>query len=232
LLALATSRREQHEQRLAEATSRHQHARDLVAALEHGPGRFLRRGDLVRAREQAKQAEAAYQVARQAADRATDRERHARHQQQQYQAHQEANPDLVERRRELLRVQAWRKRADAHAVELLRSEWSRELGERPATVKGGRVWDRAVEQTLEYRQRWRVADAERALGPEPHGKEVSLVQRHAWRHATRAVGRLRDLAGDRTERGDRPEATGRHPSDHRSDRGRPDHRDRDHERAM
>jgi conjugative relaxase-like TrwC/TraI family protein len=54
LLALATSRREQHDQRLAEATSRHQQARDLVALLEHGPARWLRRGDLGRAREQAK----------------------------------------------------------------------------------------------------------------------------------------------------------------------------------
>ncbi len=42
LLALATSRREQHDQRLAEATGRHQQARDLVAALDHGPGRLLR----------------------------------------------------------------------------------------------------------------------------------------------------------------------------------------------
>jgi AAA domain len=148
LVALATSRREQHDQRLAEATTRHQQARDLVAALEHGAGRLLRRGDLGRAREQAKQAEEAYQVARQAADRAADRERDARHQQQQYQAHQEANPEVRERHRELLHVQAWRKRADARAVEVLRPEWSRELGERPATVKGGRVWDRAVEQTV------------------------------------------------------------------------------------
>jgi hypothetical protein len=75
----------------------------VVALLEHGPARWLRRGDLARAREQAKQAEAVYQVARQAADRASDRERHARHQ-QHYQAHQEANPDLAERRRELWRV--------------------------------------------------------------------------------------------------------------------------------
>jgi conjugative relaxase-like TrwC/TraI family protein len=239
LLDLATRRREQREQRLAEATTRHQQARDLVAVLEHGPGRVLRRDDLARAREQAKQAEAAYQVARQAADRAADRERATRHQQQQYQAHQEANLDVRERRRELLRVQVWRKRADAHAVELLRPECSRELGERPTTVKGGRVWDRAVEQTLEYRQRWNVTDPERALGLEPHGAEVSLEQRQAWRHATRAVGRLRDLADDRTDRtdrGDHVEATSRsdHPGRHRGDRGRPDHRDRerDHERAM
>jgi conjugative relaxase-like TrwC/TraI family protein len=252
LLAHATEQREQHDQRLAEATTRRQEARDLVAALEHGPGRFLRRGDLGRVREQAKQAEAAYQVARQAADRATDRERDARQQQQHYQAHQEANPDLADRRRELLRVQAWRKRADARAVELLRTEWSRELGERPATVKGGRAWDRAVEQTIEYRQRWNVADAEHPLGPEPHGTDASLEQRQARRHADRAVGRLRDLAGDRTDRGDRHEATGRrdhrgdhegmtgrsdHRGRHQGDRGRPDHRDRDHrdrghERAM
>jgi hypothetical protein len=231
LVAHATTTREQHEQRLAEATGRRQEARDLVALMEHGPGRWLRRGDLARARQQCEQAEQAYQVARQAADRAADRERDARNQQQHYQAHQEANPDLVERRRELLRVQAWRQRADARAVEVLRPEWSRELGERPATVKGGRVWDRAVEQTIEYRQRWKVTDPERALGSEPHGNDASLEQRQAWRHATRAVGRLRDLADDRTDRtgrGDHGEATGR--SDHWSDHGRPDHRD--HERAM
>ena len=38
----------------------------------------------------------------------------------------------------------------------------------------------------------------------------------AWRHATRAVGRLRDLAGDRTDRGERDE--------HREVTGRGDHR--------
>jgi len=52
-----------------------------------------------------------------------------------------------ERHRELLRVQAWRKRSD-RAVELLHPEWSQELGERPATTKGGCAWDRAIE----YRQ--------------------------------------------------------------------------------
>ncbi|HZC99736.1 MAG TPA: AAA family ATPase, partial [Actinomycetes bacterium] len=248
LVALATSRREQHDQRLADATIRHQQARDLVALMEHGPARWLRRSDLARAREQAKQAEQVYQVARQAADRAADHERDARHQQQQYQAHQEANPDLVEHRRELWRVQAWRKRADARAVEVLRPEWSRELGERPATVKGGRLWDRAVEQTIEYRQRWNVEDAEHPLGREPHGPDASLAQRQAWQHATRAVGRLRDLGRDRTdrtERHDHGEATGRgdhegatgrsgHRGDRWSDRRRPLDRERDHghERAM
>jgi hypothetical protein len=153
---------------------------------------------------------------------------------------------------ELLRVQAWRKRAD----EVLRPEWSRELGERPATVKGGRAWDRAVEQTMEYRQRWNVEDAEHPLRREPHGKDASLEQRQAWRHATRVVGRARDLAADRTERGERGDyrgATGRsdHEGDHAkatgrserqgdqrgdrwSDRRRPldRERDHDHERAM
>ncbi len=232
LLAHATTEREQHEQRLADATTRQQEARDLLASLEQGPARWLRRGDLARAREQAKQAGEAYQVAQQAADRAADRERAARHEQQHHQAHQEAHPDLADRRHELLRVQAWRNRADARAVELLQPEWSRELGQPPATIKGGRTWDRAVEQTIEYRQRWNVADAERPLGREPHGTGASLPQRRAWRHATRAVGRLRDLASDRTERSGRTEATGR--SDQRDHR-RPDHRDRerdhDHERA-
>jgi hypothetical protein len=225
-----------HSVRLADATGRREQARDLVAALEHGPGRLLRRGDLARPRRQFEQAEQAEQVARQAADR----ERHARQEQQRYQAHQEANSEVREQHRELLRVQAWRKRADARAVEVLRPEWSRELGERPATVKEGRVWDRAVEQTVEYRQRWNVTDAEHPLGPGPHSPDVSLAQRRAWRHATRAVGRLRELAGDRTdqpERGDHRRATGR--SDQRGERWsdrsrRPLDRGREHghERAM
>jgi integrase len=129
---------------------------------------------------------------------------------------------------------------DTQTVELLRKyrkrcevraeEWG--LGERPATVKGGRAWDRAVGQTVEYRQRWKVNDAERALGPEPHGKDASLEQRQARRHADRAVGRLRDLAGDRDQRPERQEATGR--SHHRADRRRPRDRDHDlgHERAV
>ncbi len=232
LLDFATKQREQYEQRLAEATGRRQQARDLLASLERGPARFLRRGDLGRVREQYEQAEEAHQVARQQADHAADRERQARQAQQQHEAHQEANPDLLARQRELMRVQGWLNRAEARAVELEQPGWSRDLGERPATVKGGRAWDRAVQQTVEYRQRWKVDDAERTLGPEPHGKDVSLEQRRAWRHAERAIGRTRDLAADRTERPDRTDATGRHHSDHRSERGRPDHHDRDQERAM
>jgi hypothetical protein len=74
----ATSRREQHDQRLVEATSRLEQARDQLAGLENGPGPWwLRRGDLARAREQAKLAEKAERVARQQADRAADRERAA-----------------------------------------------------------------------------------------------------------------------------------------------------------
>jgi len=231
LLAHVTTNREQDEQRLAEATSRLQQSRDQLAALQHGPGRFLHRGDLATAREQAKQAEEAQKVARQAADRAADRERQARHAQQQHQAHREANPDLPGRQRELMREKGWRKRAEARAVEILQPQWSRDLGERPSTVKGGRAWDRAVEQVVEYRQQHSISDPERALGPEPHGKDAPLEQRRAKRHAERAIGRMRDLTSDRAERGDRTEATGRLRSDQR-DRGRADHGDRDHERAM
>jgi hypothetical protein len=229
----ATTRREQSEQRLAEATGRRQQARDLVAGLEHGPGRFLRRGDLARARQQDEQAEQAYQVARQQADRAADRERHVRQAQQQHQAHREANPDLVAEYYAVVREDKWRTRAQARAVELEQPAWSRELGERPATVKGGRAWDRGVGQTVEYRQHWNVDDAERALGPEPHGKDASLEQRRARSHADRAIGRLRDFAGDRAERPDRQEATGRSDHrDHRGDHRRPDrHREYDHRRA-
>jgi len=78
LVAHTTTKREQDEHRLVAATGRRQQARDLVASLERGPARFLRRSDLGRAREQYEQAEQTYQVARQQADRAADRERQAR----------------------------------------------------------------------------------------------------------------------------------------------------------
>ncbi len=127
-----------------------------------------------------------------------------------------------------MREKGWRKRAEGRAVEILQPQWSRDLGDRPGTVKGGRAWDRAVEQVVEYRQQHNISDPERALGPEPHGKDAPLEQRHARRHAERAIGRTRELTADRTERPNRTDATGCH----RSDRGRPDHRDRDQERAM
>jgi conjugative relaxase-like TrwC/TraI family protein len=231
LVAHATTKREHHEQQLAEATSRLEQGRDQLAALQQGPGRLLRRGELARVGEQAKQAEEAQKVARQQADWAADRERRARQAQQQHQAHREANPDLLAEYQAVVRQDKWRGRAEARAVELLQPGWSRELGERPTSIKGGRVWDRAVEQTVEYRHRWKVTDGERALGPEPHGKDTSLEQRRAKRHAERAIGRMRDLTSDRAERPDHTEATGRLRSDQR-DRGRADHSDRDHDRAM
>src|SRR6266540_102229 len=191
-----------------------QHPRDRADPLlqrhqpraRHPPGPGARAGGRARRRPHPNQQ----------ADRAADRERHVRHEQQQHQAHREANPELLAEYYAVVREDKWRTRAQARAVELERPEWSRELGERPATVKGGRAWDRAVGQTVEYRQRWKVDDAERALGPEPHGKDASLEQRQARRHADRAVGRLRDLAGDRDQRPERQEATGR--SHHRADR--------------
>src|SRR6266508_2293836 len=60
------------------------------------------------------------------------------------------NPELLAEYYAVVREDKWRTRAQARAVELERPEWSRELGERPATVKGGRAWDRAVGQTVEY----------------------------------------------------------------------------------
>jgi conjugative relaxase-like TrwC/TraI family protein len=231
LVAHATSRREQYEHRLAEATTRRQQAADRLATLDRGPARFVRRGGLGRVREQYEQAGEACKVARQQADRAADRERQARQAQQQHEAHREANPDLLAQQRVLMREQGWRNRAEARAVELERPGWSGELGERPATVKGGRAWDRAVEQTVEYRQRFNIEDSERALGPEPRGADVSLEQRRGRRHVERAIGRTRDLAADRTQRTDRMVATGRH-RDQRSDRTRPDRSDRDQERAI
>jgi hypothetical protein len=138
LLAHATMRRQQHEQRLAEATTRRQDARDLVALLEHGPARWLRRGDLARARQQYEQAERAEQVVRQAADRAADRERHLRQTQQQYHAHREANPELAAEHRAVMREEAWQRRVAARG----RAAVARVVAGPGAAAGDGQGWSR------------------------------------------------------------------------------------------
>jgi len=79
-------------------------------------------------------------------------------QHQAHQAHQEANRTCWPASVSCCACGGWRNRAEARAVELLQPGWSQELGKRPATIKGGRAWDRAVDQAQQHRRGVDLAD--------------------------------------------------------------------------
>jgi hypothetical protein len=167
LVARTAEQRQQAEQGLAEATARVDAAQGRVAELGQGAGRLLRRRELTEARDRLALAETAAKLARQQADRAADRERQARRVQQEHQAWRERHADLLAGDRARARELAWRGRVDARVAELARPDWLRELGELPTTVKGQRAMQHALAQIEHYRERYRITDPERALGPNP-----------------------------------------------------------------
>jgi hypothetical protein len=190
LLAHTTEQRRHAEQGLAEATAREEGARDRVAELGQGAGRLLRRRELAEARDHHTLADTAAQLARQQADRAADRQRQARRAQQEHLAWHERHPDLPSADRARARELAWRGRVELRAIELERPGWLRELGERPATVKGQRAWRQAVSRVEQYRERYQITDPDQALGPEP--RHLDLEQRRHHRAAHQAIERLHE----------------------------------------
>jgi hypothetical protein len=189
---------------LADATAREQAARRRVRELDRGAGRLLRRRELAQARDYLALAESARTLARQQADRATDRERVARRAQQEYQAWRERHADLLNADQARARELAWRGRVDVRAVELEQPGWLRELGELPATVKGQRGWRNAVARVEQYRERYRITDPDRALGPAPRGGDME--QRRHHRVARQAIERFQARQrAERQKRDDRHE---------------------------
>jgi conjugative relaxase-like TrwC/TraI family protein len=205
LLAHTTEQRQHAEQGLTDATNREEAARDRVAELGQGAGRLLRRHELAEARDHHTMAHTAAQLARQQADRAADRQRQARRAHQEHLAWHERHPDLLRGDGARARELAWRGRVDQRALELERPGWLRELGDRPATVKGQRAWRQAVGRVVQYRERYQIVDPDRALGPEP--RHLDLEQRRHHRAAHQAIERLhkrqrtmRERRRDRHER--------------------------------
>jgi len=196
LVARTTEQRQHTEQGLADAAAREQAALRRLAELGQGPGRLLRRRELVEARDRLALAATAQTLAHQQADRAADRERQARRVQQEHQAWRERYADQLAGDRARARELAWRGRVDARAVELERPGWLRELGEAPATVKGQRALRQTVARVEQYRERYGITDPQRALGPEPRGAD--LEQRRHHRVAQQAIERLQ--ARQRAER--------------------------------
>jgi conjugative relaxase-like TrwC/TraI family protein len=196
LLAHTTDQRQLTEQGWSEATAREEAARDRVAELGQGAGRLLHRRELAQARDHLALAHTAAQLARQQADRAADRQRQARHAQQQHLAYNEWHAGLLAADRARVRELAWRTRVELRALELERPGWLRELGQPPTSIKGQRAWRQAAAHILQYRERYGITDPEHPLGPEPrHG---DLEQRRHHRATHQVIERLHDR--QRTQR--------------------------------
>jgi conjugative relaxase-like TrwC/TraI family protein len=155
---------------LARATAHRQHAEQALAAHQQvgsgQPGgmlRFLRRGD------QTAQLPGALAVAAQQANRAHDRERELRQQQQRRDGWLEANAHLGPQYRQVMRTLAWQRRASGLAGEADRPGYVLEaLGPVPESTRGWRAWRQAAGQIEDYRRSYQITDPDRALGPEPN----------------------------------------------------------------
>jgi hypothetical protein len=211
VLARAVQRREDAERTLTDATAKREALVGRVGELGRLGGLGHRR-ELATARQRHGLAETAEQVARRQADRAGQAELAARRAQQQRAGWFAAHPDIAQQWRETTRELAWRARVRAAGVEVERPAWQeRALGPPPGSVRGRRAWRQTATQFAAYRDRYAIADPERALGPEPTSGD--LAQRRAWRACRDAAVRLRERA-ERARQPDRaqPTATRTDPS--------------------
>jgi hypothetical protein len=156
---------------LVRAAAHRQQAEEALAAHQQvgggQPGGMLRW--LRRSNDQPTQVPGGLAVATQQANRAHDRERELRQQQQRRQGWLEANAHLGSIYREVVRTLAWQRRATSVAVEADRPGYVLEaLGPVPASTRGRRVWRQAAAQIEQYRHTYYITDPDRALGPEPN----------------------------------------------------------------
>ena len=80
---------------------------------------------------------------------------------------------------------AWRRQADAHALEIEQPGYLiKSLGPVPITSHGRRAWRSAAIQIEAYRDWYGVADHDDALGPQPQG---DLLRRKAWSECREAI---------------------------------------------
>jgi conjugative relaxase-like TrwC/TraI family protein len=203
LLAHTTRLREQAEQARAQAERDAEAARQHAAELGRGPAALLHRHQLAQARDRATLAATAAQLARGQAERATDRQREARYAQQHHLAWREGHAEDLAADRAVTRELAWQTRVAATAAEMDRPAWAAELGEPPTSLRGRRAYRHATRLLSDYRDRYQVADPDRALGPEPRGGDLEL--RRAHRACQEAIERLagkQRAERDRTDRAD------------------------------
>jgi hypothetical protein len=201
-LKIANRRREQAERDLTDAEMNVLLARGVVVGFGERP-RFAQRQEHRKALEAVRQAERREQHARSLADRASVAEAEVRQHEHRRAAFVELHePERYEAER-VAKELAWRQRATARAVEVLRPPYLTEmLGACPSSGRARRRWHRAAALIEEYREKYNVPNPELALGEEQGG----LSQRQEWREAQAAAARVQereqtrehDLALERT----------------------------------
>jgi hypothetical protein len=176
-LERASRRRADADRSLAEATRLADQRRQPTGML----GR-LRRGDQpATATRHASRA-----IAAQQADRATDRERQLRQQQQRRAGWLDANAHLGPTYCQVIRELAWQRRASGMALQHDQPGYVREaLGPVPESTRGRRAWRQAAAAIEDYRRSSQITDPNRALGPEPRD-QAQRAAAHTSRLATRS----------------------------------------------
>jgi hypothetical protein len=174
---------------LARASSHREQAEQTLAAYQQPSGRqpagML--GRLRRGGDQAVRMPAGLAVATQQANRAHDRERELRQDQQRRHGWLEANAHLGPAYTEVVRALAWQRRATGLAVEQDRPGYVLEaLGPMPESTRGRRGWRPADAEIQQYRRTYHITDPDRALGPELHDP----AQRAARQRARTAIDRI------------------------------------------
>jgi hypothetical protein len=143
--------------------------------------RWLRRGS-----DQPAQLLGGLAVATQQANRAHDRERELRQNQQRH-GWLEANAHLGPQYRQVMRTLAWQRRATGLAVEQERPGYVLEaLGPVPTSTRGRRAWRQAAAEIQQYRHTYQITDPDRALGSEPR----DLAQRADRQRARTAIAQV------------------------------------------
>ncbi len=187
-LTVASRRREQAERELVDAQAGAMLARGAVEGFGERP-RFAQRQGHRKALEALRQAERREQRARQLADRASLAEAELRQHEQHRLAFEELHaPDRDEAQR-ITSELAWRRRAAARAVEVLRPPYLADmLGACPPSSRARRAWHRAAGLIEDYREKYNVVDPELALGAE----QGDFLQRQEWREAQAAAMRVQE----------------------------------------
>jgi hypothetical protein len=183
---------------LARACAHRQQAEQALAAHRQPAGRrpagmlgWLRRGN-----DQPAEVPGGLAVATQQVNRAHDRERELRQQQQRRDGWLEANAHLGPQYRQVVRALAWQRRATGIAVDADRPGYVLEaLGPVPESTRGRRAWRQAAAQIEQYRCSYQITDPARALGPDPHDR----AQRADRQRARTAIERIqaKQRAADR-----------------------------------
>jgi hypothetical protein len=159
---------------LARATAHRQQAEAALATHQQPTGHrptgmlgWLRRGG----DQPTTQVPGGPAVATQQVNRAHDRERELRQDQQRRDGWLEANAHLGPQYRQVVRTLAWQRRATGLAVEADRPGYVLEaLGPVPASTRGRRAWRQAATEIERYLHTYHITDPDRALGPEPHDR--------------------------------------------------------------